>query len=73
MIVCVCHRVSDRTILAHAQSGKNFDEIQWDLQVGLQCGNCEGCARELVASCHCVPTPVAADGQSSVNGMNLAA
>ncbi len=53
MIVCVCHRVSDRTILAHAQSGKDFDEIQFDLQVGLQCGNCENCARDLVASCQC--------------------
>ena len=53
MIVCVCQRVSDRTITAHAQSGKSFDEIQFDLQVGLQCGNCEGCARARVASCQC--------------------
>ena len=48
MIVCVCNRVSDRTIVAQAQSGKSFDEIQFDLQVGLQCGNCEGCARDVV-------------------------
>jgi len=53
MIVCVCQRVSDKTILAHAQSGKSFDEIQFDLQVGLQCGNCQGCARDLVAQCQC--------------------
>ena len=59
MIVCVCNRVSDRIIVAQAQSGKSFDEIQFDLQVGLKCGNCEGCARDLVASCHCADNAAA--------------
>ena len=59
MIVCVCNRVSDRIIVAQAQSGKSFDEIQFDLQVGLQCGNCEGCARDVVASCHCADNAAA--------------
>ena len=70
MIVCVCHRVSDRSIVAQAQSGKSFDEIQFDLQVGLQCGNCEGCARDLVASCQCASNPAA---QNQSEAMALAA
>ena len=70
MIVCVCNRVSDRTIVAQAQSGKSFDEIQFDLQVGLQCGNCEGCARDLVASCQCAATVAA---QNQAQSITLAA
>jgi len=70
MIVCVCNRVSDRTIVAQAQSGKSFDEIQFDLQVGLQCGNCEGCARDLVASCQCA---TAAAAQNQAPSITLAA
>ncbi len=70
MIVCVCHRVSDRSIVAQAQSGKSFDEIQFDLQVGLQCGNCEGCARDLVASCQCAATVAA---QNQAQSITLAA
>jgi bacterioferritin-associated ferredoxin len=66
MIVCVCNRVSDRTIVAQAQSGKSFDEIQFDLQVGLQCGNCEGCARDLVANCQCAATAGAQNQATSV-------
>ena len=70
MIVCVCNRVSDRIIVAQAQSGKSFDEIQFDLQVGLQCGNCEGCARDLVASCQCAATVAA---QNQAQSITLAA
>ena len=70
MIVCVCNRVSDRIIVAQAQSGKSFDEIQFDLQVGLQCGNCEGCARDLVASCQCAS---AAAAQNQAPSITLAA
>jgi bacterioferritin-associated ferredoxin len=51
MIVCVCRRVSDREIARHARAGMSFDEIQLELGVATQCGNCEGCAREVVAQC----------------------
>ena len=50
MIVCVCHRVSDREIARHARAGMCFDEIQFELGVATQCGQCEGCARDVVAS-----------------------
>jgi bacterioferritin-associated ferredoxin len=67
MIVCVCRRVSDREIARHARAGMSFDEIQFELGVATQCGQCEGCARDVVAQCgcnhpvaaiHCDSTPV---------------
>ena len=51
MIVCVCRRVSDREIARHARAGMGFDEIQFELGVATQCGQCEGCARDVVAQC----------------------
>lgn len=51
MIICVCSRVSDREIVRHAHMGRGFDDIQLELGVGTQCGQCESCARDLVAQC----------------------
>lgn len=51
MIVCVCNRVSDREIARHVQAGLDFSDIQLELGVATQCGQCEGCARELVDQC----------------------
>lgn len=51
MIVCVCHRVSDREIARHVQRGMDFSDIQLELGVATQCGQCEGCAREVVEQC----------------------
>ena len=51
MIVCVCHRVSDREIARHARAGMDFSDIQLELGVATQCGQCEGCARDIVAQC----------------------
>ena len=59
MIVCLCHRVSDREIARHVRAGLNFDEIQLELGVATQCGRCEGCVREVVAQCS-VTSPTAA-------------
>jgi bacterioferritin-associated ferredoxin len=59
MIVCVCRRVSDREIARHARAGMSFDEIQFELGVATQCGQCEGCARDVVDQC-CGSHPVAA-------------
>lgn len=59
MIVCVCHRISDRDIARHARAGLSFDDIQLELGVATQCGQCEGCARDVVAQC-CATHPVAA-------------
>ena len=51
MIVCVCRRVSDREIARHARAGMSFDDIQFELSVATQCGQCERCARDVVAQC----------------------
>lgn len=59
VIVCVCHRVSDREIARYAQAGLGFDDIQLELGVATQCGRCESCARDIVAQC-CASRPVAA-------------
>ncbi len=48
MIVCVCHRVSDRDIARAVQDGcASFDELQFDLGVATSFGKCHGCAREV--------------------------
>ena len=59
MIVCVFRRVTDREIARQARAGMSFDDIQFELGVATQCGQCEGCAREVVAQCHATH-PVAA-------------
>ena len=59
MIVCVCRRISDREIARHARAGMTFDEVQFELGVATQCGQCEGCARDVVAQCS-ASHPVAA-------------
>ena len=51
MIVCVCHRVSDQTIARCARSGMAFDDIQLELGVATQCGQCEPDARSLWSEC----------------------
>ncbi|MBS0451060.1 MAG: (2Fe-2S)-binding protein [Proteobacteria bacterium] len=75
MIVCVCRRISDREIARHARAGMSFDEVQLELGVATQCGQCEGCARDVVAQCnashpvaalHCDTNPVAIQLASSI-------
>ena len=52
MIVCVCHRVSDKQIHQHASEGESFEDIQIDPGVATLCGRCEDCARDAVEHCH---------------------
>lgn len=51
MIVCICHRVSDREITRHARAGMSFDDIQLELGVATQCGQCESGARDIHSQC----------------------
>jgi bacterioferritin-associated ferredoxin len=47
VIVCVCHRVSDRDIEREVRHGcGSFEELQDDLRVGTACGRCTDCARD---------------------------
>lgn len=64
MIVCVCHRISDREIARHARAGMDFSDIQLELGVATQCGQCETCARDIVSQCN-KAAPVAAIQQAA--------
>ena len=48
MIVCLCHRVSDRDIQREVGSGTCcFEQLQDDTRVASSCGSCLDCAREV--------------------------
>ncbi len=48
MIVCICHRVSDRDIHRVVHEGcRSFDDLQDELRVATACGACQGCAQQL--------------------------
>lgn len=56
MIVCVCHRVSDRDITREARAGcRSFDEMQDELRIGTGCGSCLECARQIFDVVRCAP------------------
>jgi bacterioferritin-associated ferredoxin len=73
MIVCVCRRVSDREIARHARAGMSFDDIQFELGVATQCGQCESCARDVVAQCNSVHPVAAVEGEARSHTVQLAA
>ncbi|HRH89867.1 MAG TPA: (2Fe-2S)-binding protein [Rubrivivax sp.] len=51
MIVCLCHRVSDRDIRQEVSAGTYcFDVLQDDTRVASSCGSCHDCAREVFDS-----------------------
>ena len=48
MIVCLCHRVSDRDIQRAVREGTtSFDVLQDDTRIASSCGCCHDCAREV--------------------------
>lgn len=51
MIVCVCRRVNDKSIAHAARCGMSFDDIQIDMGVGMQCGQCASSARAVWMQC----------------------
>jgi bacterioferritin-associated ferredoxin len=47
MIVCICHRVSDRDIARAARDGcASFDDLQLETGIATCCGKCHDCARQ---------------------------
>jgi bacterioferritin-associated ferredoxin len=73
MIVCVCRRVSDRELARHARAGMSFDDIQFELGVATQCGQCECCARDVVAQCNPCHPVAAVAGEMRGHRIQLAA
>jgi len=72
MIVCVCRRVSDREIARHVRAGMTFDEVQFELGVATQCGQCESCARDVVAQCSASHPIAALSRESESSSIQLA-
>lgn len=72
MIVCVCRRVSDREIARHVRAGMTFDEVQFELGVATQCGQCESCARDIVAQCSASHPVAALNCESGPRAIQLA-
>ena len=61
MIVCVCHRVSDRDIARTVRGGcSSFEGLQQALGVSTACGRCRSCATEVFQQQLCA-TAVAPD------------
>ena len=51
MIVCLCHRISDRDIERAVQSGtRDFDQLQDETCIARNCACCEDCARDVFAA-----------------------
>jgi bacterioferritin-associated ferredoxin len=73
MIICICHRVSDRDIAREAAAGcPDFDALQDSLRVGTACGACLDCAQQTFveqAAHHCQGCP----GASRCGAMAMAA
>jgi bacterioferritin-associated ferredoxin len=47
MIVCICHRVSERDIARLVHQGcASFDQLQDELRVATSCGACADCVRD---------------------------
>jgi bacterioferritin-associated ferredoxin len=48
MIVCLCHRVTDRDIRREVSTGTHcFEVLQDETRVASSCGSCHDCAREV--------------------------
>lgn len=48
MIVCLCHRISDRDIVNAVESGATcFEALQDETRLASSCGCCHDCAREV--------------------------
>jgi bacterioferritin-associated ferredoxin len=48
MIVCLCHRISDRDIERAVQHGvHDFEQLQDETCLARNCACCEECAREV--------------------------
>ena len=47
MIICLCHRLSERDIERAAEHGvRSFEELQDETCIARNCACCEECARE---------------------------
>jgi len=68
MVVCICHRVSDRDIARLAAQGcDSFEALQMASRVGTGCGRCQPCAQEVFAAHGCGAPHGCGDGPPAVS------
>ena len=73
MIVCVCRRVSDHQIReAAAEGAVSLECLKTELGVATQCGQCESCARDVVAQCSASHPVAALNRESQPSSIQLA-
>ena len=64
MIVCLCHRISDRDIREAVRTGtRDFESLQDETCIARNCGCCEDCAMETFEDAlakHAASTSIAA-------------
>jgi bacterioferritin-associated ferredoxin len=64
VIICLCHRISDRDIEAAAREGTpDFEALQDDTAIARNCGCCLECAQEIFDAARCgrCPAPALAE------------
>ena len=74
MIVCVCHRVSDRDIARAVRSGcSSFAGLQQALGVSTACGRCRSCATEVFNQQRCAVAVLPDPAQAAAHDTAVAA
>lgn len=54
MIICLCHRISDRDIERAAREGMpDFEALQDETAIARNCGCCLECAQEIFDAARC--------------------
>jgi len=65
MIVCLCHRITDRDIHRAVASGvRCFEVLQDDTRVASSCGCCHDCARDVFDAAVTQPQAAACHGRA---------
>ena len=77
MIICLCHKVSDRDIARETASGcRDFDSLQQETGVATACGACLDCAQDTFSACcqarACAPAPKTAPTSAAARPVSAA-
>lgn len=69
MYICLCNAITDRQIVEAAHGGARTDEdLAHGLGVGITCGRCRTCAKELLMETLARIAPDASDPRTAPDG-----
>ncbi|HET8876791.1 MAG TPA: (2Fe-2S)-binding protein [Casimicrobiaceae bacterium] len=69
MYICLCNAITDRQIVEAAHGGARTDEdLAQGLGVGITCGRCRTCAKELLMETLARIAPDASDSRTARDG-----